>query len=126
MTDEPASTAIPEPDPHAAAVAFAPAACTLPTVERPLRAAEFIELLGTQARAVQRVDDRHARFELNPDPVVAARTADLFTRETQCCSFFTFALTATGGRLTLAVEVPSSQASVLAALAGMAEAGTGR
>ena len=62
---------------------------------------------------------RHARFELTPDPAVAARTADLFTRETQCCSFFTFTLTATGGSLTLDVQVPSSQVSVLAALARM-------
>ena len=31
-----------------ASVGFAPAACTLPTAERPLRASEFIELLGSQ------------------------------------------------------------------------------
>ena len=51
---------------------------------------------------------------------MAAQTANLFTRETQCCSFFTFTLTATGGSLTLDVQVQSSQVSVLAALARMA------
>jgi hypothetical protein len=126
MTDQPAPNPTREKDLLAAAAAFAPAACTLPTAERPLRTSEFIDLLGTQTLADQQIDDRHARFELNPDPEVAARTADLFTRETQCCSFFTFTLTATGGRLSLAVEVPSSQVTVLAALTAMAGAGTGR
>ena len=52
------------------------------------------------------MNDQHTRFELTPHPEVASRTADLFTRETQCCSFFTFTLTATGGSLTLDVAGP--------------------
>jgi len=120
MTDTPPTAA------QITAAGLAPAACTLPNAERPLRASEFIDLLGTKVLAVREVNDRHTSFELTPDPEVAARAADLCTRETQCCSFFAFALTATGGKLTLDVQVPSSQVSVLAALTGMAGAGTAK
>jgi hypothetical protein len=118
MTDTPATS------PPVSDLTFAPTACTLPTAERPLRASEFAELLGTQVRAVHHLSDQHVRFDLSPEPEVAGRTADLFTRESQCCSFFTFTLTATGGGLTLAVQVPSSQVRVLSAVAGMAKAAT--
>jgi hypothetical protein len=126
MTDEPAvgtDPTTPETDLLPEAVAFAPAACNLPTAQRPIRAAEFLDLLGRQVIGVQDANEQHTRFALNPDPEVASTTADLFTRETQCCSFFTFTLTATGGSLTLDVEVPPSQVGVLAALSGMAGAG---
>jgi hypothetical protein len=42
-----------------------------------------------------------------------------------CCSFFTFALTAASGRLTLEVTVPAPQAGVLDALADRAAAAAG-
>jgi hypothetical protein len=40
-------------------------------------------------------------------------------RETACCSFFTFTLTATGGALELAVAVPDSHVEVLDGLAAL-------
>ena len=38
------------------AMAWVPEACTLPTVEQPLRVAEFDELFATAVRPVERVD----------------------------------------------------------------------
>jgi hypothetical protein len=106
-------------------VSAAPEECTLPTVQRPLRATEWQNLFATEARAVHRVDARRARAELRPDPGVAARAADLMMRETQCCTFFSFALTATGGHLTLDVATPPGQVAVLEALVDGARAAVG-
>lgn len=92
-------------------------ACTLPTEQRPLRRAEFDALFADAVRAVERVDPLRLRLELAPDATVAARVADLAVRETECCSFFTFTLAATGGRLHLDVAVPAGQARLLEVLA---------
>jgi hypothetical protein len=100
-------------------------ACTLPTVQRPLRLAEFDGLFTTAVRSVERVDRRQVRLELAPAAAVAARAADLLVRETECCSFFTFTLTATGGRVSLDIAVPERHVEVLDALADRAMAGTG-
>ena len=43
-------------------------------------------------------------------------------RETQCCSFFIFGLTASGSGLELTVTVPPAQAPVLDALVNQATA----
>lgn len=67
---------------------WAPAACTLPTAERPLREAEFDELFAT-SRGVTRPDPTHLSVTLDPTPDVAARAAAPAVRETGCCSFFT-------------------------------------
>ncbi|MCX2949102.1 hypothetical protein [Lentzea sp. NEAU-D7] len=90
-------------------------ACTLPTAERPLRLAEFDDLLAGAAR--HRPVRTRLVLDLERRPEVAARAADLAVRETGCCSFFTFELTATGGGLSLAISVPDSRAEVLDALA---------
>ena len=45
--------------------------------------------------------------------------AGLAAAETECCSFFTFALTATGGALSLDVTVPAAHTAILDALAGL-------
>src|SRR5918994_2014568 len=101
-------------------LAQVPDACTLPTVQRPLRVAEF-DRLFTVATTVDRLNPGQARIALPPSPEVAAQAADLVVRETQCCSFFTFSLTATGGRLHLDVAVPESQVPVLEAIVGWVE-----
>ena len=75
--------------------------------------------------AVHRIDDRRARMGLRPDPLVAARAADLVMRETQCCSFFEFTLSAAGGELTLDVTVPADQVAVLNALIDRARTAAG-
>ena len=95
----------------------------MPTAQRPLRLAEFDELFTTAVRSIVRLDRRQVRLELAPEAAVAARAADLLVRETECCSFFTFTLTATGGQVSLAVAVPDGQVEVLDALADRAAAG---
>lgn len=102
-----------------------PEACTLPTVERPLRLAEFDELFVRSVLSVERLDPARLRLDLEPDASVAARAADLVVRETGCCSFFTFTLTATAGTVRLDVAVPATQVDVLDAMADRAAAATG-
>ncbi|MPZ24999.1 MAG: hypothetical protein GEV12_00725 [Micromonosporaceae bacterium] len=104
---------------------WVPQACTLPTVRRPLRRSEFDGLFTSAVRSVERVDQLRLRLELVPEPAVAARAADLLVRETECCSFFTFTLTATGGRVSVEVAVPAGHVDVLDALADRAGAGAG-
>lgn len=99
---------------------WVPTACTLPSAEEPVRVAEFDALFATGLRAVHDLEGSRVRLELEPDPAVAARAADLAVRETGCCSFFTFTLTADGGRLLLDVTAPPAYADVLAAFAGRA------
>ncbi|KAB2340591.1 hypothetical protein [Actinomadura rudentiformis] len=99
---------------------WASAACTLPTAEQPLREAEFDALFGEAVTQIMRVDAGRVRLMLRPDPEVAGRAAELATRETGCCSFFTFTLTATGGALALEVSVADQHAEVLEALTARA------
>jgi len=100
----------------AAPASWAPDACTLPTAERPLRIASFDQFFAGAVRAVTRPGPDRLRLDLRPGPEVAARAAELAAAETECCSFFTFALTASGGGLTLDVSVPDGQVAVLDAL----------
>lgn len=90
--------------------------CTLPTAQQPLREAEFDEVLARTVRRSERRGPGRLRLELQPGREVAARVADLVARETECCSFFTFSLTATGGELTLDIGVPDAHVDVLDAL----------
>ncbi|MFC4054187.1 hypothetical protein ACFOY4_31220 [Actinomadura syzygii] len=104
------------PDDHG----WAPRACTLPTVERPLRVAEFDALFAEAVTAVEPAGPGRVRLVLRPDPEVAGRAAELAARETGCCSFFTFTLTATGGALALQAGVDERHTEVLDALAARA------
>lgn len=99
---------------------WVPRACALPTVEQPPRLAEFDELFASAVRSLHRSEPGRLRLELDPAPEVAATTAGLAMRETGCCSFFTFTLTATGGRLVLEVTVPPTHIEVLDGLAARA------
>ena len=99
---------------------WVPAACTLPTVEQPLRRAEFDELFAS-ARKVRRRDDTTLILELDPTPAMAARAADLAMREIDCCSFFTFTLQLTTGTVSLAIGVVPAQTSVLDAITERAQ-----
>lgn len=101
---------------------WVPAACTLPLAQQPVRAAEWGDLFDAAVLDIRRVTVRSARLELRPNPVVAARAADLAARETQCCSFFTFNQIARGGTLTLEIGVSTEQAATLDALLGLAPA----
>lgn len=102
---------------------WAPDACTLPTVEQPLRIAEFDELFAGSLRGLDRVEPTRLRLRLDAAAEAAAR--DLTAREASCCSFFTFDLTAgVDGELTLDVSVPTSYVEVLDALARRASKGS--
>lgn len=99
-----------------------PAACTLPTAEQPVRVAEFRRLLAGNVRTVDRVSPRLLRLDL--DGAVEAAARDLAARETECCSFFSFAISRTGpATVRMDVEVPAGRTDVLDGLAALA-AGT--
>ncbi|GAA4237423.1 hypothetical protein FHR32_007368 [Streptosporangium album] len=104
----------------AEAEVWVPQACTLPTAEQPLRLAEFDALFAEAVRGVDRVEPGRVRLELEADAQTAGRTAELMARETGCCSFFTFTLTVTGGRLWLEVAADARHIGVVDALAARA------
>ncbi|WP_371401966.1 hypothetical protein OHA10_29160 [Kribbella sp. NBC_00662] len=89
----------------------APDACTLPTAERPFRVAEFDQLFADHLRSANRVDPR--TLDLTLDPASRATVEDLTARELECCSFFTFTLTAYADHLRLRITVPPTQTAVL-------------
>jgi hypothetical protein len=96
----------------------APEACTLPTVERPLRMAEFEALFASALRGQRRLSPTGLRWTL--DPAAGSVARDLAERESGCCSFFTFTFVETGGGLQMDVRVPPEHAAVLDALAELA------
>lgn len=104
---------------------WVPQACTLPTAEQPLRVAEFDALFAETVTGVERMAPDRVRLDLRAEPGVAGRAAELAAAETGCCSFFTFAVTASGGALSLEVRVPGQYIEVVDALAARASAGAG-
>ncbi|MEV4115634.1 hypothetical protein [Nonomuraea sp. NPDC049695] len=100
---------------------WAPAECTLPTAERPLRVAEFDELFAAALRGLERVGPTHLRLMLDGGSQVEETARDLTARETRCCSFFAFSLTPGDARLVVDVEVPAAHVGVLDGLQARAE-----
>jgi len=96
---------------------WVPAACTLPTVERPMRVAEFDALFRAASRTVDRPEPTRLVLGLEPAPGRAETVRDLTRRETECCSFFEFTVIEHQGRLRLEVVVPSAHVDVLTAIA---------
>lgn len=94
--------------------AWVPDACTLPTAEQPLRIAEFDDLFASALRDSARPVPTRLTLVLDAD--TEARTRDLIRRESQCCSFFAFAIGRDGARLQLDIEVPESHVAVLDAI----------
>ena len=103
---------------------WVPQACTLPTEDRPLRLSEFDELFATSLRGLGWVSPTVLRWALDPAAEEGAR--DLTARETECCSFFSFAFALVGDDLMVEVQVPPAQVAVLDALASRATALTSR
>jgi hypothetical protein len=64
---------------------WVPQACALPTVEQPLRRAEFDDLFARDVVAVHRDSPRRIRLELRPEAAAASRAAGLAVKETGCC-----------------------------------------
>ena len=68
-------------------MAWVPEACTLPTVEQPLRVAEFDELFAAAVRPAERVDLTGLRVHLPAGEATVSTVRNLIARETACCSF---------------------------------------
>ena len=94
---------------------WVPSACTLPTVERPLRLAEFDEFFAGDVRAVHRVSATRLTLIVASASEQTGRA--LAARESECCSFFTFGFTVLGETVEMVIEVPEPQVRVLDALA---------
>src|SRR5215212_2424579 len=103
---------------------WVPASCTLPTVEQPLRVAEFDDLFTTAVRHLDRVDPATVLLTLDASSWDQAR--DLAGRESSCCSFFGFDFTPAGDdTVTMRVTVPAAHTAVLDALAARADTAVG-
>ncbi len=102
-----------------------PEDCTLPSADRPLRAAEFADLFSGAVLAVDRTAADRLRLTLRPGAQTASRAAALAAAETDCCSFFTFTLTARNDSLLLDITVPPVRTAILDALAAQAAAAAG-
>jgi hypothetical protein len=99
-------------------------ACTLPTAERPLRVAEFDALFADHVVTVGRDAPTQVTLLLHGDRDLEGRVRDLAARETDCCSFFTFTVTAwqeDTRRVRVEIHVPPDRSQILAALASRAE-----
>ncbi|MCP3811835.1 hypothetical protein NLX62_05755 [Mycobacteriaceae bacterium Msp059] len=92
-----------------------PDSCSLPTVDRPLRVAEFDGLFGQSVLRSVRVSATRLDLVLAADAEAAAR--DLAAREVGCCSFFRFDFDTAGSDVVISIGVPPSHTDVLDALA---------
>ena len=95
---------------------WVPEACTLPTVEQPVRVAEFDELFATAVRPAERVDRTELRLHLPAGDETMSAARDLMSRETGCCSFFTFDLRTSDAGTQLEARVPPAHVAVLDAM----------
>lgn len=101
---------------------WVPSSCSLPTAERPLRVAEFDRLFAQTLTRQERVSATALRLWLSGGGEVTSRVRDLAARETQCCSFFEFVVSASGDETVVDVAVPAPYVDVLDALAARAGA----
>ncbi|MGW5312878.1 hypothetical protein ACWEVD_01385 [Nocardia thailandica] len=98
---------------------WVPSACTLPTVEQPIRVTEFDQFFATCARTTRRPDP--ARLEIVVDPAAETRARELAGRESSCCSFFAFDFTTGAEGVVMGVGVPPAYIEVLDAFVARAE-----
>ena len=96
-------------------------ACTLPTAERPFRLAEFDELFRG-LRGIDRIEPTRLRLVVRETGGVIERARELTARETSCCSFFDFTVSATGTDVVIDVQVPPERVVVLDGIAAQAAA----
>ena len=100
---------------------WVPESCTLPTVEQPLRVAEFDDLFALAVRPAERSGPTGLRIHLPAGAETEATVRELVARETGCCSFFSFDVRPLSGETELEVRVPESRTAVLDAMAHRAE-----
>ena len=101
----------------------APAACTLPTAQVPLRMAEFANVFAL-VRTTERPAPTRLVLVLQPGHGRAETVRGLAARESACCSFFGFAVREEDDGVVLEVTVPAAQVEVLDGMAVLA-AGAG-
>lgn len=101
---------------------WVPESCTLPTVEQPLRVAEFDDLFATAVAPAERVGSTILLVHLPAGDGVVSTARELAARETVCCSFFAFEVRPSAGETELEMRVPESQTAVLDAMQERAEA----
>ncbi|HLS75487.1 MAG TPA: hypothetical protein VK083_01700 [Nocardia sp.] len=99
---------------------WVPDACTLPTVEQPIRVAEFDSFFAGSVRSAHRPHPTRLDLTLHPGSEDAAR--DLAARESGCCRFFTFEFPATTADPVMRIGVPGTYVDVLDALEARATA----
>lgn len=91
---------------------WVPAACTLPTEERPLRLAEFDLLFGSWVSRSIRTNRTTLELTIVAEGERLAR--DLAEREARCCSFFDFGFDHFGGGgVVMRIGVPTDHVDVL-------------
>lgn len=93
---------------------WVPDACTLPTIERPLRIAEFDTFFTESVLGVSRPERTRLDLVLAADAEPAGR--DLAARESQCCSFFAFDFEVGEDAVEMRIGVPAGHVDVLDAL----------
>lgn len=96
--------------------AWVPNSCNLPTVEQPLRVAEFDDLVRTAVTKVERTSATQLRLSLAAKPEIAAAAPALAARESRCCGFCTFTLVIARLDIHLTIGVEAGQTDVLGAL----------
>ncbi|MFE3445849.1 hypothetical protein ACFXNW_22685 [Nocardia sp. NPDC059180] len=102
---------------------WVPDACTLPTVEQPIRVAEFDRFFAGSVQRAHRPSPIQLDLFFEADAEDAAR--DLAARETGCCSFFTFGFDTSETGLVMHVGVPATYVEVLDAFAMRVDAALG-
>ncbi|MFB8128739.1 hypothetical protein [Streptomyces mirabilis] len=95
---------------------WVPASCTLPTTEQPLRVAEFDALFAERLTETARPEPLRLLLVLSGRPGVEDHVRDLVARESGCCSFFTFTVSAGPEQIRLDIEVDAEHEAVLDAL----------
>lgn len=99
---------------------WVPDACTLPTLEQPIRVAEFDRFFAESVHSTARPSPTRLDLVLATDAETVGR--DLAARESACCSLFTFDFDTTETGLVMRVGVPAAYVEVLDAFEGRVEA----
>ena len=92
---------------------WAPTACTLPTIQRPLRVAEFDNLFAAVQRSIR---PEPTGLDLVLPSSAETKARELGDQESLCCSFFSFEFELTATQVVMHIRVPQAQIEVLDAL----------
>ncbi len=88
-------------------------ACTLPSEQQPLRAAEFEDLFRSALRRAERRSPSWLQLGFVDTGDGFEGIAELVARESACCSFFSFDLHRLDAETVLEIRVPAAHTAVL-------------